>query len=191
VGLPVVVLDGLGDSIEVPLLCSSIVSPSLQPDVVSTVALSNSVEWKLGHKVEWSVDMESKVFADTLGLDCLCFVKIDYIPDLSLGFIVAPYLYWVAFLVFSSSDIKDLVIGPVDELVILILEDLEPAGVCAPDLHVVGSSRVLDIPRLIVVSCSNSQRLLMEVPHLGSSTILSLDDHIPVVDEIKVSVVWQ
>jgi len=127
VRLPVVVLDGLGDSIEVPLLCSSIVSPSLEPYVVGTVALSNSIEWKLGDKVEWSVDMESKVFADTLGLDCLCFVKIDYIPDLSLGSIVAPHLYWVAFLVFSSSDIKDLVVGPVDELVVLILEDLEPA----------------------------------------------------------------
>jgi hypothetical protein len=127
VRFPVVVLNGLGDSIEVPLLCSSIVSPSLQPDVVSSVALSNSVEWKLGDKVEWSVDMESKVFADTLGLDCLCFVKIDDIPDLSLGSIVAPHLDWVAFDVFTSSDIKDLVIGPVDELVVLVLEDLEPA----------------------------------------------------------------
>jgi len=47
VGLPVVVLDGLGDSVEVPLLGLSIVSPSLEPDVVGTVTLSNSVEWKL------------------------------------------------------------------------------------------------------------------------------------------------
>jgi hypothetical protein len=31
----------------------------------------------------------------------------------------------------------------------------------------------------------------MEVPDLGSSTIGSLDDHVPIVDEIKVSVVWQ
>jgi hypothetical protein len=104
------------------------------------VALSNSIEWKLGDKVEWSVDMESKVFAYTLGLNGLCFVKIDHIPDLSFRSIVAPYLNWVAFLVFSSSDIKDLVVGPVDELVVLILEDLEPAGVGAPDLHVIGST---------------------------------------------------
>jgi len=66
VRLPVVVLDGLRDSIEVPLLCSSIVSPSLEPDVVGTVALSNSVEWKFGDKVEWSVDMETKVFVQSL-----------------------------------------------------------------------------------------------------------------------------
>jgi hypothetical protein len=47
VRFPVVVLDCLGDTIEVPLLGFDIVSPSLQPNVVSTVALSNSVEWKL------------------------------------------------------------------------------------------------------------------------------------------------
>jgi hypothetical protein len=46
VRLPVVVLDGLGDTIEVPLLGFYIVSPSLQPNIVGTVALSNSVEWK-------------------------------------------------------------------------------------------------------------------------------------------------
>jgi hypothetical protein len=110
VRFPVVVLKCLGDSIEVPLLGLSIVSPSLEPDVVGTVTLSNSVEWKLGDKVEWSIDMEAEVFADTLGLDCLCFVKIDHIPDLSLRSIVAPHLDWISFLVFSSSDIKDLIV---------------------------------------------------------------------------------
>jgi len=44
---------------------------------------------------------------------------------------------------------------------------------------------------LVVVSGSDGQRLLMEVPDLGSSTISSLDDHISVVDQIKVSVVWE
>ena len=38
VRLPVVVLDGLGGHIKVPLLGSDIVSPSLEPDIVSTVA---------------------------------------------------------------------------------------------------------------------------------------------------------
>jgi hypothetical protein len=46
VGLPVIVLDSLGDFIEVPLLGSGVSSSSLQPDVVGTVALSNSLEWK-------------------------------------------------------------------------------------------------------------------------------------------------
>jgi hypothetical protein len=56
------------------LLSFSIVSPSLKPDVVGTVALNHSVEWELRDDVEWSVDMESKVFAETLGLDSLGFI---------------------------------------------------------------------------------------------------------------------
>jgi len=127
VGLPVVVLDGLGDSVEVPLLGLSIVSPSLEPDVVGTVTLNHSVEWEFRDNVEWSVYMEAKIFVETLSLDSISFVKIDNIPNLSFGFVVAPYLNWVSFLVFTSSDIKDLAVGPVDELAILILENLEPA----------------------------------------------------------------
>jgi hypothetical protein len=45
VGSPVVVLDGLGNLIKVPLLGSDISSPSLEPDVVGTVALKHSLEW--------------------------------------------------------------------------------------------------------------------------------------------------
>jgi hypothetical protein len=71
VRFPAVIFDGLGDSIEVPLLSSSVVSPSLHPDIVGTVALSNSVERKLRNKVEWSVNMESKVLVKSLGLRTL------------------------------------------------------------------------------------------------------------------------
>jgi hypothetical protein len=46
VRLPVVVLDGLGDLIEVPLLSSGVLSPSPQPDIVGTVAFSDSLEWQ-------------------------------------------------------------------------------------------------------------------------------------------------
>jgi hypothetical protein len=41
---------------------------------------------------------------------------------------------------------------------------------------------------LIVQSSSDGQGLLMEVPHLSSSTVSSLDDHVSVVDEIEISV---
>jgi hypothetical protein len=43
-------------------------------------------------------------------------------------------------------NIKSLLVGPVDELFLLILEELEPSRVSAPDLHVVGSSSVLNVP---------------------------------------------
>jgi len=43
---PVVVLECLGDTIEEPLLGGNVLSPSLEPDVVGTMALSNSLEWQ-------------------------------------------------------------------------------------------------------------------------------------------------
>jgi hypothetical protein len=32
----------------------------------------------------------------------------------------------LTFFIFASTNIKDLVVGPVDELTVLVLEDLEP-----------------------------------------------------------------
>jgi hypothetical protein len=73
-------------------------------------------------------------------------------------------------------------------LSIFILEDLEPSTVCAPDLHVVSFSSTLDIKGLVVVSSSDSQRLLVEIPLLSISSIWSLDDHISVVDQVEISI---
>jgi hypothetical protein len=73
-------------------------------------------------------------------------VKINNIPSLSLGSIVTPNSNWVAFNILAALDVKSLAALPVDELVVLILEYLEPSRVCAPDLHVVGSSSALDVP---------------------------------------------
>jgi len=117
----------LGDSIEEPLLSQSIVSPSSLPDVVGTVALSNSVEWKLGNKIEWSIYMETEVLVKSLSLRSLCFIKINNIPLLMLSSIVTPNTNLLTFLVFASSNIEDLAGLPVDELAVLILEDLEPS----------------------------------------------------------------
>jgi len=190
-GSPVIVLDSLGDSIEVPLLGSDIVSPSLQPDIVGTVALSNSVEWEFGDEIEWSVDMETEVLVQSLCLWSLRLIDIDNIPLLTSGSLVAINLNWGTFTVIVTFDIKSFTGLPIDELVVLVLEYLPPVRVGAPDLHVVGSTIALDVERLVVVPCSYGQRLLVEVPDLGSSAIWSLDDHVSVVDQIKVSVIWE
>jgi hypothetical protein len=55
-------------------------------------------------------------------------------------------------------------------------------------LHVVGFTSTLDVPGLIVQSSSDGQGLLMEVPSLSVSTILNLDDHVSVIDQVEVSV---
>jgi hypothetical protein len=111
------------------LLGSGVGSPSSLPDVVGTVALSNSVEWKLGNKVEWSVNVETEVLAYSLGLWSLGFVKINNIPLLMLASVVTPNSNLMAFLVFSSSNVEDLVRLPVDELVVLVSEYLPPSRV--------------------------------------------------------------
>jgi hypothetical protein len=62
VRFPVVILDGLGNTIEEPLLRFVIDSSSLHHNIVGTNTFGNSTEWKFGFKVEWSADMEPKVF---------------------------------------------------------------------------------------------------------------------------------
>jgi hypothetical protein len=81
----------------------------------------------LRNEVERSVDFETEVLAVSLSGNGIRFIKINYLPFLCLGSIVAPYLNWVSFFILTTSYIKDLVVGPVDELVVLILEDLEPS----------------------------------------------------------------
>jgi hypothetical protein len=131
--------------------------------------------------------MESKFLVKSFGLNFISFIKIDYLPLLVFTSVVTVNPNWVSFLILCTSDIKDLVIGPVDELVILILEDLEPSRVGTPDLHVISFTSTLDIPRLIIISSSDSQGLLVEVPNLSLSSVSCLDDHISIVDKIKVS----
>jgi hypothetical protein len=105
--------------------------------------------------------------------------------------IISPDTDWLSFNIFSTFDIENFAALPVDELILLILENLEPSRVGAPDLHIVGLARTLDIPRLVVVSGSDGKRLLVEVPNLCSSSIWNLNDHVSIVDQVKISVVWQ
>jgi len=58
-------------------------------------------------------------------------------------------------------------------------------------LHIIGSTSALDIPRLVVVSCSDGQGLLMEVPDLSPSSIWSLDSEVSIIWNVKVSVGWE
>ena len=131
--------------------------------------------------------MESKLLVETLGSSLLSLVNIDNLPSLVSTVVSLVNNDWLTFSIFSTTDVEAFSVLPVDNMFILVFEDLPPLRVGAPDLHVVGSTRVLDIPRLVVISSSDSQRLLVEVPDLGSSTVWSLDDHVSVVDQVKVS----
>jgi hypothetical protein len=82
VALPVVVLESLGDFIEVPLLGSNILSPSLQPNVVGSMAFNDSLHWHSGSNIEWSVDMEAEFLVETLGSSSRGFVNVKNLPPL-------------------------------------------------------------------------------------------------------------
>jgi hypothetical protein len=122
-----IVSDSLGYFIEPELLASSVLSPSLKDDLSITKHFSDSVEWKFRHDVEWSVDMETKLFIQSLGLSLLFLVKIEDLPSLMFTTIVTPDSDCVSFFIFASFNIKDLVVLPIDELSTFILEDLEPS----------------------------------------------------------------
>jgi hypothetical protein len=94
--------------------------------------------------------VETKIGVHSLGLDWSSFVKIDDIPSLIGSIVFLPDDNLSSFLIFSSMNIKSSSILDINEMFINILEDLEPSRVGAPDLHVVGSSCTLDIPRLVV-----------------------------------------
>jgi hypothetical protein len=90
--------------------------------------------------------MESKLFVNTLGLRSLCFVEIDYLPLLMSTLVVSINTNCMSFFIFSILNFESLVALPVNELVVFVSEYLEPSGVGAPDLHVVGSTCALDVP---------------------------------------------
>jgi hypothetical protein len=187
---PVSIEDCLGCAIECPPLLLSILCPSLEENCGVTLHLSDSLHWKSGSEVEWSTAVESEVGIKSLGLDSLSLVKIDNSPSLVGLSVVAPDNCLSSFFVSSTMNIKYLLVGPVDELLLLVLEELPPIRVSAPDLHVLVSSGVLNIPWLVIQLGSNSERSLIEPPDLSIPSIPGLDNHVSVVDEVKVSVLW-
>jgi hypothetical protein len=90
--------------------------------------------------------MEAELLIESTSLILSSLIKIDNLPLLVSSSVVAPNTNWVTFLILGTLDIKDLVVSPVDELVVLVLEKLEPSLVGAPDLHVIGSTSILDVP---------------------------------------------
>jgi hypothetical protein len=148
VALPVVALNGLGYLIEEPLLLSGTRSPSLEPDIVGTVAFSNSLEWQSWSHIEWSVDMEAELIVHSLGSILIRLINIDDLPLLVLEVTCLSRGIntntW-GFFILGSFNLKDLAGLPVHEIVVLILENLPPIWVGTPDLHVIWFTRALDV----------------------------------------------
>ena len=134
--------------------------------------------------------MESEFFVESFSSKWFRFINIDDLPSLVLVGSIVTVLgvnnNSLTFVIFTSVNIKNFVVGRVYKEFILVLEYLEPSRVGAPNLHVSSSSCTLDIPRLVVVSGSDCLGLLMEIPDLSLSSILCLDDNVSIVYNVKV-----
>jgi hypothetical protein len=83
--------------------------------------------------------VESIFLVESLGLNCLCFVKIDDIPSLILSIVSVPNDYWSSFFILVSINVKTLVFFlEIAEVFISICEELPPVVIGAPDLEVPG-----------------------------------------------------
>jgi hypothetical protein len=71
--------------------------------------------------------VEAELLVESLLLRSLVLVKIEYIPLLVLSSVVTPDAYCLSFNILSSLNIENFAALPVNELVVLILENLEPA----------------------------------------------------------------
>jgi hypothetical protein len=80
-------------------LGSGVLSPSSLGNIVSTNAFKHSSEWKLGDDVEWSVDVETEVFVQTLSSSLISFVKIKNIPFLAVSSVVVPDVNCITFFI--------------------------------------------------------------------------------------------
>jgi len=188
--LPLLRSDSLGDIIEVVLLCSNVLSESLDYNIVGTNGFHNSLQWESWDKVEWSVDLESEITVHSLSCNLFGYIKIENFPDLVSSIWSVVYNDLVSFLIFVSFNFNAFLVLPINEVSLLIGEDLPPSRVGAPDLHFSGSSWSLDIKWLIVILSLNCQRFLVEIPNLRFSSIWCLDDHVSVVNQVHVSVAW-
>jgi len=149
------------------------------------------MHWHIGDKIKWSIDFKTKFFIKSLSWSLFSLVLVDNLPSLVCIVCSAINSNGLSFVVFAPCNIKTFLVFNVAEVFVTIDEDLEPSRVGAPDLHVVSSTRTLDIPWLVVQLSLDSLWFLIKVPQLGASSISCLDNHVPVVNEIKIFVRWK
>jgi hypothetical protein len=90
--------------------------------------------------------METELLVEALSSYLISLIKINNLPLLSFTSVVSKDTNCLTFFVLAAFDIKYLIVGPVNELIVLVFEYLEPSTVGAPDLHVIGFTSTLDIP---------------------------------------------
>jgi hypothetical protein len=80
--------------------------------------------------------MESEFFVKSFLLSLSGFVQVKNSPLLMVSSVVVLDTDCISFSVTLVLDFEDLLVLPIDELFVLILEYLPPVRIGAPDLHV-------------------------------------------------------
>jgi hypothetical protein len=84
--------------------------------------------------------VESKLFIHSLCWYWLCFINIDDLPSLVGTTMLLMNNHSSSFFILVGLNIKDSEISVVDKELVVVLEELPPVGVGAPDLEVTCSS---------------------------------------------------
>jgi hypothetical protein len=186
--LPVHVVNCLSLLIKSPLgMFGMSWSPSSEIDPDIWVHGYNSLHWHSRSDVEWSVDMETEFFVESLSLKLFSIFKIDYLPSLVLSIMNLVYNNWLCFSIFITFNIKSLFVLDVNKLVTSVLEDLPPLWVSSGNLNLCWSTIADNVPWLVVNLGLDCQTSLVEPPDLSLFAVSSLNDHVSIVDDLKVS----
>jgi hypothetical protein len=93
-------------------------------------ALDYSLHWKSRSNIEWSIDIESKLFIETLGLSLCLLVKIKNLPSLVSTVMSVMNLDLLSLNIFTLEYIEASVgLLDVAEVFTTVDKDLEPSGV--------------------------------------------------------------
>jgi len=131
----------------------SLPSISLVNDNIVVSNVEVSLTWELGDDGEFLSNVHTPVSPPLSIFEwSLESIQVDDVPLLVKGIVSLEHDNVLAFNISVTRNIHGSSIFDVDNSSIVILEKLEPSGVCGPDLKVGRSTTILDVNRLGVLS---------------------------------------
>jgi len=151
---------------------------------VGSVECENSVHWEHAYKLEWSIDVKTELFVESLDL-LLELINVNKLPLLTKSVVSWGNLGLCGFLIFVSNNFKVVVVVDGDESIALHLPKLIRVGVDTRDLNTSSSSVTLEVKSegLVCIS-SNGLGLTVEEEFLFRLTVGNLDGQFGHISDI-------
>lgn len=159
-------LDSLGTIVKVELLRNLVPLLPLEDEVSSSSNFNGSSTTHSGDNVEWSSNMESKVFVKSFTLNCGLLITVDNLPLLVLTMYFVSNYNLSTFFIFLSLDLDHFTLD-VKEHILGESEDLEPFTCCGPHVDVASCSRVLNTHGFLGANIHDSSAVVVELPLLS------------------------